>query len=118
MPKFEVGKVYTTRNGLKAKILAWHPNQSRAYIGEVEGYGGKWGPTSWLIDGKEASSYLPTLDLMPEEKYVWINVYKDKEGQLYCYGRRHFSREAADIAASIPTRVGCIKVKLEERFDD
>lgn len=47
--------------------------------------------------------------------YAYVNVYR-KDGRLIG-GRVSNSRKEADLCA-VSTRVGCLKVKLEERFDD
>lgn len=49
---------------------------------------------------------------VPEERYAYINVYPNYNGD-----RNYPTREMADDAVT-ETRIGCIKVKVEARFDD
>ena len=49
------------------------------------------------------------------DDYAYVNVYR-KDGRLIG-GRVSNSRKEADLCA-VSTRVGCLKAKLEERFDD
>ena len=51
------------------------------------------------------------------DQYVWLNVFKHRDGTHY-YGGVWDTRSSADLVAKGTNRVGCVKVKLEERWDD
>lgn len=54
---------------------------------------------------------------VPDE-YVYVNVYRRfPNGPLYTTSSVE-SRAQADLNAADNMRVGCLKIKLEERFDD
>ncbi len=54
---------------------------------------------------------------VPDE-YVYVNVYRRfPNGPLYTCSSNE-SRAEADLNAANIIRVGCLKIKLEERFDE
>lgn len=54
---------------------------------------------------------------VPEE-YVYVNVYRRfPNGPLYTCSSTE-SRAEADLNAADNMRVGCLKIRLEERFDE
>jgi len=118
MYEFKAGKEYKTRDGRLIRILSVHPDQHRKYIGELN-YAGQFVPKSWLRDGsylREGPSHKHGLDLVSPEKYAWLNVYRSENtGELYTHYVYH-NKDMADYHSS-SYRVGCLKVKLEERFD-
>lgn len=112
MYKFEVGKTYKTRDGHEAVIYAFYPNQEWCYHGAIK-FEDDWLVTNWTKEGA-------ILDLMPPEGYFYINIYESSSGTLYPANKTHTCKRDADQVSINTTynRVGCIKVKLEERFDD
>lgn len=69
-------------------------------------------------DGHCISKLVPSVhdaENIPKEVFTYINVYKES-GKLYA-GFVTETKEITDMEADIG-RVGRIKVKLEERFDD
>ena len=120
MYNFEVGEIYTTRGGDKVRILAKHTEQAQVYLGEYFNTRKKaWFPCSWDASGlKHGTEVVSPYDIMPPEPYVYINVYEDEDGSLRLSPNSWDSRSSADDAGCGRLRVGCIKVKVEARFDD
>ncbi len=81
-------------------------------------------PYSWTLGGLFCKTN-PGSDFdlvnVPEEKFCYVNIYVGDETPLHM-GYPHETRADADKAADHPIpggkRVGCIKVKLERRFDE
>ena len=76
---------------------------------------------SLTIDGKcDCNASSPFVENVPEDQYVWINVYKREGHDLYS-GTARSSKEGVDnnISPHGVTRVSRIKIKLEEgRWDE
>lgn len=128
MTEISLDKKYRTKNKCEINILSHHPDQIFCYIGEYEFSTGRWYPSSWSAKGTNISGneYLDLIEVK-EPQYAYLNVYKE----LCCDKLLLFdeevgnSREIADERCEdildeygYLTRVGCLKVPLEERFDD
>lgn len=77
----------------------------------------------WTLDGRFFSiqNRKSSLDLenIPEDTYVWFNVYEDEEGLYTSEPFSSKSRCEFDANNTIKTIVGRHKVKLEKgRFDE
>jgi hypothetical protein len=68
-------------------------------------------------DGRAPSWQLYALENIPEERYVWINIYKGHETH-YCFASKEDADYNAKYVNTTYERIGCMKVKLEERFDE
>ena len=82
---------------------------------------GDWEETEKLtLDGRvHLDNKFSYIENIPEEKFVWINVYETPDGSLYT-GSIYSSIEQVKNAfkACSEKPVGCLKVKLERRFDE
>ena len=72
-PLFEVGKEYMTSNGRKARILSYHPEQLKPYIGEFWDTNEKCYPMNWHPNGNTVSNWPRGTDLVPPEPEIEIS---------------------------------------------
>lgn len=118
MTKITKGGEYTTRDGHPVRIYATDANEDYPVHGAIY-FGGAWLVESWTADGRANT---PTkegrFDLIPAPPppaYAWVSVYRNDDGTLYV-DRPFSTRADADLSAR-RGRVGCLKIKLEARFD-
>lgn len=117
---FDPTKPVQTRGGKKLirgpeKIK----NNSYPYFALVESDSGDVWPVTFAENGQEFEGHQSSNDLVnvPEEQFVWVNVYKCVNESLYC-SFSHASRKEADDGSS-SVRVGRLKIKLVEgQWDD
>lgn len=105
-------KPLQTRDGRKVSLITTEGRGDYPLVGYV---GEEDTPTSWTKEGewrKRGGNFPIDLINIPEDVYVWINVYKDKAGKLN-RGGVHGSRKSAD-AMQDDGRISRIRVKLVE----
>lgn len=115
--EYPVGSIWKTENGLKAVVVDEHlstkagqSNYLKVYVsGEVLEYS-RFGSH---FDNPDLNLKEPWKE--PEYKYTNINTNPDT-GSLEI-GGIYDTREKADLRKS-ENRKGCMKILLEERFDD
>jgi len=81
---------------------------------------GDWEETDKLnLDGRvHLDNKFSYIENIPEEKFVWINVYEHHNGELFINLSFKNKQDAEEFQSDIKNRVGCLKVKLERRFDE
>ena len=108
---------FRTKNGMEVSLITADGRLPQPIIGYV---GHDDGVSSWSNDGTYHRDGKPScLDLVniPEEQFIWVNVYKVKESMLFSVFL-FTSREDADEGAD-ERRVSRLKIKLVEgRWDD
>jgi hypothetical protein len=116
MTAFQVGQTYKTRDGHAARVVATDMKGPQPIVALMD-----CAAMEVVIfcshDGRYYHAGDSEWDLLPPEpaaQYVWLNVYADGGLPL---PRAWRSRYGADEMAA-DNRIGCIKVKLEARFDE
>lgn len=128
MTEISLDKKYRTKGGNnEVRLHSYHSYQHFCYIGEYLAGNGIWLPFSWSKEGKgygDNSDYFNLVEVK-EPQYVYLNVYKEEDELVLFNEPVSNSRKMADINCKPTlikneffTRVGCLKVLLEERFDD
>lgn len=114
-------KPLQTREGDAVTIITREGRGKYSVIGYV---GDDTGVTFWLPDGRFSETEDPNdIDIInvpekPVQKEVWLNVFKNSDGELRV-GSTFTSRAKADSLGVSDKRVACIKVVLTEgQFDN
>ena len=118
--EFKVGDTGKTRDGRPYRVIATDLKNAETIAAAIETPSGEEYVTMCFANGKVYGGGTPSdNDLIPPTPAVYINVYEHKDGRRYSYNYPVSSREQADMSASRGhTRIGCIRVPLEARFDD
>ena len=118
--QFKVGDTGKTRDGRAYRVLATDLKNAETIVVAIENERGEEYVTKRFANGKVfAGGTSASGDLIPPTPAVYINVYVCEDGRRYSYNYPVSSREQADMSASRGhTRIGCIRVPLEARFDD
>ena len=109
----DFNKPVQTKSGRAVRILCTDAPGVSSVIGLLESKE----VMRWLVCGTHFSAYTRDYDLenVPEDTFVYLNVYLDARKQMFVLSNP--SRAVAD-QVQLFNRIGCIKVKLEARFDD
>ena len=108
--KFEAGKEYKTRDGSQARVYAVDGLGSLVIHGAVK-EGSAWDIMAWTEIGRHTGyGDFHGLDLMPNKREFWVNVYGDVRDNVI-----HQSKTDALGCASD----GCLEtIKVREVLED
>lgn len=123
--KIDFTKPVRTRDGREVRIFTTEAQiKGRPVIGEMYYINGSRILATWDKDGLFKSETIcrdRDLDLVnyEPEQFVYVNVYEYENlyDGLYISSYSH-TRECADDLNRNRKRVGCLKIKLERRFDE
>lgn len=121
--KLDFSKPIRTRGGKEVVIFTTSARDCiyRVY-GEYKTDNGHWKQDRWTIDGQINNGHTNDLDLVnyEPEQFRYVNIYKGTPGNFKAYvdDRYKTRKDADDGAGAGNERVGCIKVKLEARWDE
>lgn len=111
----DLTKPIALRNGDEVRVVVID-----LYIYGYSKHNNTWSNRIWRLDGSILSE-VSAFDIVNTEPevYQYLNVYENEEG-LCIPGCIHDLRQYADSFAEINNkkRVGCMKIKLERRFDE
>jgi hypothetical protein len=118
--QFKVGDTGKTRDGRRYRVLATDLKSVETIVAAITPPNGEEFVVERLATGKvHLDGSRAVGDLMPPTQVVYINVYERQDGTRCAYNHPSWSREEADLAITrVHTRIGCIRVDLEARFDD
>ena len=116
--QFKFGDAGKTRGGRPYRVLATDLKNVETIVAAIERQSGEEYVAARFANGKSyADGRLDVDDLIPPVPAVYINVYECEDGTLRASAVLHWTRSAADESAH-DSRIGCIRVPLEARFDD
>ena len=116
--QFKVGDTGKTRDGRPYRVIATDLKSDETIVAIIEHNGGDEFATMRFANGNVVAGGMAQAgDLMPPTPAVYINVYKREDGALVAGAYNQSSREDADNSGRGGTRIGCIRVELEARFD-
>jgi len=117
--QFKVGDTGKTRDGRPYRVIATDLKFDDTIVAIIENNGGDEFAAMRFANGRVvADGGLQAGDLMPPTPAVYINVYEQEDGTRVAGAYNQSSREDADNSGRGGTRIGCIRVELEARFDD
>lgn len=95
------------------------------HIGQYPIVGAMEGDPSVYMWSREGICYgeargCDLVNVSEEPKVAYFNLYADRNGAPYIDSQQHDSRADADAYQEnvCQPRVGCLRIKLEKRFDD
>lgn len=118
----KAGKPVCTRDGRKARIICFDAKQDKPIIALVETRCDKDAPIediekyftnghSVFEDGESCSDLM----MLPEKKEGWINIYHDKEGNIYTDENVYNTeKDAINFCPHDKCRVATVKIEWEE----
>ena len=110
----DFNKPVQTKSGRAVRILCTDAPDAMPVIGLVGDELIRWSADgSFYAFYRCASSY--DLENVPEDTFVYLNVYLDSCKNMFVLSNP--SKAVAD-QVQLFNRIGCIKVKLEARFDE
>lgn len=112
----KAGKPVCTKGGQKARIICFDAKGDKPIIALVE-MGTAETPNNYPIDGKAVSAKEASCDLMmlPEKKEGWVNIYHDKEGNIYTDENVYNTeKDAINFCPHDKCRVATVKIEWEE----
>lgn len=112
----KAGKPVCTRDGRKARIICFDAKGDKPIIALVK-MGTAETPNNYPIDGKAVSAKEASCDLMmlPEKKEGWVNIYHDKEGNIYTDENVYNTeKDAINFCPHDKCRVATVKIEWEE----
>ena len=116
--EFKVGDTGKTRDGRLYRVIATDLKSDETIVAIIEHIGGDEFATMRFANGHVVADGRPQAgDLIPPSPSVYLNVYECEDGTLRASSVLHWTRSAADESAH-DSRIGCIRVPLEARFDD
>jgi hypothetical protein len=119
--QFKVGDTGKTRDGRPYRVIATDLTNSRPIAAAIAAECGREALVSRDANGQIISEVTTGGDLIPPASAVYINVYEREDGTRWASAAKHDTRKIADERSGQlfgSTRVGCIRVELEARFDD
>lgn len=112
----KAGRPVCTRDGRKVRIICFDAKGDKPIIALVE-MGVAETPNNYPIDGKAISTKETPCDLMmlPEKKEGWVNIYHDKEGNIYMDENVYNTeKDAINFCPHDKCRVATVKIEWEE----
>lgn len=112
----KAGKPVCTRDGRKARIICFDAKGDKPIIALIE-MGVAETPNNYPIDGKAIPTKETPCDLMilSEKKEGWVNIYHDKEGNIYTDENVYNTeKDAINFCPHDKCRVATVKIEWEE----
>ena len=114
--KAREGKPVCTRDGRKTRIICFDKVDKRPIVGLISDDEGEF-IYEYLADGKCYNGKDDSYDLMmlPEKKEGWVNIYHDKEGNIYTDENVYNTeKDAINFCPHDKCRVATVKIEWEE----
>jgi hypothetical protein len=120
----DLSKPVQLRDGRSVDVLTTVATRKYPVVGLVREATGVQEIMSWSLDGWylwKPGHHYDLINVPPKPQVRYLNVYRTSLGST-SGGALHDSREHADTASVLAhgnaKRVGCLRVVLEERFDE